>query len=139
MFFCTLKSINSSQYFSKLGKMVKKLFKMVVNVEKLLKMVENGDFLKFVKKMVKCWKMLVKTLKKFCISSFTLWILGISFFTQSLTNIFFAISTHQEDASPYARRVRHQRQRLQRCILSHISTRTSAFWQKNMQSPISAG
>ena len=45
----TLKSINSSQYFSKLGKMVKKLFKMVVNVEKLLKMVENGDFLKFVK------------------------------------------------------------------------------------------
>ena len=29
--------------------MVKKLFKIVVNVEKLLKMVENGDFLKFVK------------------------------------------------------------------------------------------
>ena len=28
---------------------MKKLFKMVVNVEKLLKMVENGDFLKFVK------------------------------------------------------------------------------------------
>ena len=44
----------SSQYFSKLGKMVKKLFKMVVNVNKLLKMVENGDFLKFVNKMAKC-------------------------------------------------------------------------------------
>ena len=29
--------------------MVKNLFKMVVNVEKLLKMVENGDFLKFAK------------------------------------------------------------------------------------------
>ena len=28
----------------------KKLFKMVVNVEKLLKMVKNGDFSKFVKK-----------------------------------------------------------------------------------------
>ena len=28
--------------------MVKKLFKIVVNVEKLLKMVENGDFSKFV-------------------------------------------------------------------------------------------
>ena len=27
-----------------------KLFKMVVNVEKLLKMVKNGDFSKFVKK-----------------------------------------------------------------------------------------
>ena len=36
---------------------------MVVNVEKLLKMAKNGDFSKFVKKMVKCWKMLVKTLK----------------------------------------------------------------------------
>ena len=34
---------------------MKKLFKMVVNVEKLLKMVENGDLLKFVKngKMLK--------------------------------------------------------------------------------------
>ena len=30
--------------------MVKMLFKMVVNVEKLLKMVENGDLKKFVKK-----------------------------------------------------------------------------------------
>ena len=30
--------------------MVKKLIKMVVNVEKLLKMMENGDFSKFVKK-----------------------------------------------------------------------------------------
>ena len=30
--------------------MVKKLFKIVVNVEKLLKMVENGDFSKFVQK-----------------------------------------------------------------------------------------
>ena len=33
--------------------MVKKLFKMMVNVEKLLKMVENGDFLNL-SKMVKC-------------------------------------------------------------------------------------
>ena len=35
-----------------------KLFKMVVNVQKLLKMVKNGDFLKFVKKwwnVEKCW------------------------------------------------------------------------------------
>ena len=38
-----------SIYFSKLEKIVKKLFKMVVNVEKLLKMVKNGDFSKFVK------------------------------------------------------------------------------------------
>ena len=29
--------------------LVKTLFKMVVNVEKLLKMVKNGDFSKFVK------------------------------------------------------------------------------------------
>ena len=44
---------------------MKKLFKMVVNVEKLLKNGENGDFLKICQKMVKCSKMLVKTLKKF--------------------------------------------------------------------------
>ena len=50
----TLKSINSSQYYLKLGKMVKNLFKMVVNVEKILKMVENGDFFKICHKMVKC-------------------------------------------------------------------------------------
>ena len=31
-----------------------KLFKMVVNVEKLLKMVINGDFFKICQKMVKC-------------------------------------------------------------------------------------
>ena len=36
----------------------------MVNVEKLLKMMENGDFFKICQKMVKCWKMLVKTLKK---------------------------------------------------------------------------
>ena len=30
--------------------LVKQLYKMVVNVEKLLKMVKNGDFSKFVKK-----------------------------------------------------------------------------------------
>ena len=35
----------------------------MVNVEKLLKMVKNGDFSKF-QKMVKCWKMLVKALKQ---------------------------------------------------------------------------
>ena len=36
---------------------------MVVNVEKVLKMAENGDFFKICQKMVKCWKMLVKTLQ----------------------------------------------------------------------------
>ena len=54
----TLKSVKSSRYFSKLGKMVKKLFKMVVNVEKLLKLEENGDFQNFSKKrwnVEKCW------------------------------------------------------------------------------------
>ena len=57
---------------------------MVVNVEKLLKMVENGDFLKFVKKwwnVEKCWKMLVKTLKKI----FAL----IFFYTFDIRNIIF--------------------------------------------------
>ena len=37
---------------------MKKLIKMVVNVEELLKLVENGDFSKFVKKwgnVEKCW------------------------------------------------------------------------------------
>ena len=50
----TLKSVKSIINYLKLVKMVKmlvkKLFKMVVNVEKLLKMVGNGDFSKFVKK-----------------------------------------------------------------------------------------
>ena len=49
----TLKSINSSQYFSKLRKMVKKLFKMVANVEKLLKWWKMV-FFKICQKMVKC-------------------------------------------------------------------------------------
>ena len=44
---------------------MKKLIKMVVNVEKLLKMVENGDFSKFVKNG-EMLKMLVKTFKKIC-------------------------------------------------------------------------
>ena len=46
--------IQSIKIYLKLEKMVKMLVKnyvkMVVNVEKLLKMVKNGDFLKFVKK-----------------------------------------------------------------------------------------
>ena len=37
----TLISVKSSPHFTKLGKIMKKLFKMVVNVEKLLKMVEK--------------------------------------------------------------------------------------------------
>ena len=53
---------------------------MVVNFEKLLKMVENGDFSKFVK-MLKCRKMLVKTLKKICALIF--------FYTQDIKNTIF--------------------------------------------------
>ena len=68
--------------------MVKKLFKMVVNVEKLLKMVGNGDFLKFVKKNGEMLKNVENIKKNLHLSSFTLWILGISFLTQSFTNIF---------------------------------------------------
>ena len=70
--------------------LVKKLFKLVVNVEKLRKMV----ILKNLSKMVKCRKML-KTVKKILHrSSFTPRILKILFLTQSFTNIFFAISTY---------------------------------------------
>ena len=54
---------------------------MVVNVEKLIKMVENGDFFKICQKMVKCWKMLVKTLKQ--ISAL------IFFYTLDIKNIIF--------------------------------------------------
>ena len=53
---------------------------MVVNVEKLLKIGVNGDFSKFFKKMVKCWKMLVKTLKQFAL---------IFFYTLDIRNIIF--------------------------------------------------
>ena len=38
----------------------------MVNVEKLLKKVKNGDFSKFVNKWSNVEKMFVKTLKKFC-------------------------------------------------------------------------
>ena len=44
---------------------MKKLFKMVINVEKLVKMVENGDFLKFVKNG-EMLKNVNENIKKFC-------------------------------------------------------------------------
>ena len=54
--------------------MVKKLFKMVVNVEKLLKMVKNVDFSKFVKNG-EMLKNVGENIKKVLhLSSFTLWI-----------------------------------------------------------------
>ena len=63
---------------------------MVVNVEKLLKMVKNGDFSKFVKKHGEMLKNVDENIKNFFMhwSSFTLWILKILFLTQSFTNIF---------------------------------------------------
>ena len=59
--------------------MVKKLFKMVVNVEKLLKMVKNVDFSKFVKngEMLKNVGENIKKVLHW--SSFTLWILKLLF------------------------------------------------------------
>ena len=69
---------------------------MVVNVEKLLKMVKNGDFSKFVKngEMLKNVGENIKTILLHW-SSFTLWILKILFLTQSLPT-FFAISSYQK-------------------------------------------
>ena len=61
---------------------------MVVNVEKLLKMVKNGDFSKFVKKNGEMLKNVGETLKKICNDFFTLSILKIQYLTQSFTNIF---------------------------------------------------
>ena len=46
--------------------MVKKLFKMVINVEKLLKVVENGDFLKFAKNGEMLKNVGENILKQFC-------------------------------------------------------------------------
>ena len=62
---------------------------MVVNVEKLLKMLKNGDFSKFVKNG-EMLKNVGENIKKIVLhwSSFTLWILKILFLTQSFTNIF---------------------------------------------------
>ena len=78
--------------------MVKKLFKMVVNVEKLLKMVENGDFSKFVKKGELLKNVGENIKKNFCAGLLlhdtsniqsVLWILEILFLTtRSFTNIF---------------------------------------------------
>ena len=45
--------------------LVKQLFKMVVNVEKVQKMVENGDFSKFVKNR-EMLKNVGENIKKFC-------------------------------------------------------------------------
>ena len=59
---------------------MKKLFKMVVNVEKLLKMVKMVIF-QNLSKMVKCWKMLVKTFKK----NFAV----IFFYTMDIKNTIF--------------------------------------------------
>ena len=54
----------------KLVKMVKMLVKMIKNGGKCWKITQNGEklwFFKICQKMVKCWKMLVETLKKiFC-------------------------------------------------------------------------
>ena len=68
--------------------MVKKLFKMVVNVEKLLKMVENGYLLKFVKNG-EMLKNVGENIKKiFCTDLlYTLDIRNI-ILTQSFTNMF---------------------------------------------------
>ena len=67
---------------------------MVVNVEKLLKLVKNGDFSKFVKngEMLKNVGENIKN-NFMHLSSFTLCILKILFLTQSFANIFFSIST----------------------------------------------
>ena len=54
---------------------------MVVNVEKLLKMVKNGDFSKFVKTNGEMLKNVVKTLKKFYALIF--------FYTLDIKNIIF--------------------------------------------------
>ena len=60
---------------------------MVVNVEKLLKMVKNGDFSKFVKNG-EMLKNVVENIKKFALIFFyTLDIKNI-ILTQSFTNIF---------------------------------------------------
>ena len=49
--FIKIQSIKIYLKIEKSGENVgEKLFKMLVNVERLLKMVKNGDFLKFVKK-----------------------------------------------------------------------------------------
>ena len=67
----------------------------MVNVEKLLKMVKNGDFSKFVKTNGEMLKNVGENIKKNILpwSLFTLWILKISFLTQSFTT-FFAISNY---------------------------------------------
>ena len=59
--------------------MVKKLIKMVVNVEKLFKMVENGDFLKFVKNG-EMLKNVGENIKNFAL---------IFFYTLDIRNIIF--------------------------------------------------
>ena len=67
----------------------------MVNVEKLLKMVENGDFLKFVKKNGEMLKNVGENIKKILHwSSFTPRILKILFLTKVLPT-FFAISTNK--------------------------------------------
>ena len=63
--FIKIQSIKIYLKLEKNGENVgEKLLKMVVNVKKITK---NGDkwwFFKICQKMVKCWKMLVKTLKQ---------------------------------------------------------------------------
>ena len=70
----------------------------MVNVEKLLKMVKNGGFLKKLSKMVKCWKILMQTLKQ-CFAVIFFYTMGIKntifnpkfyqHFLPSLTIIYF--------------------------------------------------
>ena len=67
---------------------MKKLIKMMVNVENFLKMVKMVIF-QYLSKHCEMLKNVGENIKKFLpLSSFTLWILEILFLTQSFTNIF---------------------------------------------------
>ena len=67
----------------------------MVNVEKLLKMVENGDFSKFVKNG-EMLKIVGENIKQNFLhwSSFTVWILKISFEPKVLPKCFAISSNH---------------------------------------------
>ena len=59
--------IQSIKIYLKLEKIVKMLVKNYLKLWQMLKIPKNGEkwwFFKICQKMVKCWKMLVKTLKK---------------------------------------------------------------------------
>ena len=74
---------------------MKKLFKMVVNVEKLLKMVKNGDFFKFVNKG-EMLKNVGENIKKcFAVIFFCTMVIKNTIFNPKFYQTFFAISTYQ--------------------------------------------